>query len=58
MGHLVKVLQLVDNERKLAMGYIYEAMDRCKKTIKKTFKENELDKYKKIFFIIDKIWEC
>ncbi|KAL6340080.1 hypothetical protein AAG906_038915 [Vitis piasezkii] len=29
MGHLVKVLQLVDNERKLAMGYIYEAMDRC-----------------------------
>ena len=57
MGPLVKVLQLVDNERKPAMGYIYEAMDRCKETIKKSFNEDE-DKYKEIFSIIDKRWEC
>ena len=57
MGPLVKVLQLVDNERKPAMGYIYEAMDRCKETIKKSFNENE-DKYKEIFSIIGKRWEC
>ena len=30
MGLLVWVIHLVDNERKLAMGYIYEAMDRAK----------------------------
>ena len=53
MGPLVKVLQLVDNERKPAMGYIYKAMDRCKEAIKKSFNENE-DKYKEIFSIIDK----
>ena len=28
MGPLVQVLRLVDNEKKPAMGYIYEAMDR------------------------------
>ena len=39
------------------MGYIYEAMDRCKETIKKSFNENE-DKYKEIFSIIGKKWEC
>ena len=53
MHSLVKVLQLVDNERKPAMGYIYKAMDRCKETIKKSFNEDE-DKYKEIFSIIDK----
>ena len=57
MGPLVKVLQLVDNERKPAMGYIYKAMDRCKETIKKSFNE-DVDKYKEIFSIIDKRWEC
>ncbi|RVW88499.1 hypothetical protein CK203_043838 [Vitis vinifera] len=56
-GSSVKVLQLVDNERKPAMGYIYKAMDRCKETIKKSFNEDE-DKYKEIFSIIDKRWEC
>ena len=41
MGPLVRVLHLVDNERKLVMGYIYEAMDRIKEAIIKAFKENE-----------------
>ncbi|XP_075674825.1 uncharacterized protein LOC142644020 [Castanea sativa] len=41
MGPLVRVLHLVDNERKPAMGYIYEAMDRAKEAIIKAFNENE-----------------
>ena len=36
---LVKVLQLVDGER-LAMGYIYEAIDQPKEKIKATFKDS------------------
>ena len=57
MGPLVKILWLVDNERKSAMGYIYETIDRCNKITKKSFNENE-NKYKEIFSIIDKRWEC
>ena len=54
MHSLVKVFfLLVNNERKLAMGYIYEAKNRCNKTIKKSFNKNEA-KYKEIFSIIDK----
>ena len=34
MGPIVKVLRLVDNEKKPAMGYIYEAMERAKLAIK------------------------
>ncbi|XP_042466041.1 uncharacterized protein LOC122048553 [Zingiber officinale] len=56
-GPLVRVLRLVDGERKPAMGYIYEAMDRAKETIIKAFKEKE-EKYKEVFEIIDKRWEC
>ncbi|KAK4283950.1 hypothetical protein QN277_000847 [Acacia crassicarpa] len=56
MGPLVRVLRLVDNEKKSAMGYIYEAMDRAKEAIQRSFNENE-DKYKDIFAIIDKRWE-
>ncbi|KAG4940713.1 hypothetical protein JHK82_044389 [Glycine max] len=41
MAPLVKVLRLVDGERKLAMGYIYEAMDKAKETIIKSFNNNE-----------------
>ncbi|RVW51225.1 hypothetical protein CK203_084709 [Vitis vinifera] len=36
---------------------VYILKDRCKETIKKSFNENE-DKYKEIFSIIDKRWEC
>ncbi|XP_042420139.1 uncharacterized protein LOC122008462 [Zingiber officinale] len=56
-GPLVRVLRLVDGERKPAMGYIYEAMDRAKETIMKAFKEKE-EKYKEVFEIIDARWEC
>jgi len=57
MGPLVKVMRLVDNERKPAMGYIYEAMDRAKESIQTSFKGKE-DSYKPIFEIIDKRWDA
>ncbi|KAK4581650.1 hypothetical protein RGQ29_025008 [Quercus rubra] len=57
MGPLVRVLRLVDNERKPAMGYIYGAMDRAKEAIIKAFNENE-ERYSNIFKIIDERWEC
>ncbi|KAH1232957.1 hypothetical protein GmHk_09G025506 [Glycine max] len=57
MGPLVSVLRLVDNEKKLAMGFIYEAMDRAKEAIQRAFNNNE-GKYKDILAIIDKRWDC
>uniref|UniRef100_A0A0R0K6W7 BED-type domain-containing protein n=1 Tax=Glycine max TaxID=3847 RepID=A0A0R0K6W7_SOYBN len=57
MAPLVKVLRLVDGERKPAMGYIYEAMDKAKETIIKSFNNNG-SKYKDVFAIIDKRWNC
>ncbi|XP_058008330.1 uncharacterized protein LOC110656713 [Hevea brasiliensis] len=54
-GPLVRVLRLVDNEKKLAMGYIYEAMDRAKEAIANSLNGNE-EKYKSIFEIIDARW--
>nr|XP_018686228.1 PREDICTED: uncharacterized protein LOC103993628 [Musa acuminata subsp. malaccensis] len=57
MSPLVRVLRLIYNEKKPAMGYIYKAMDRAKETIQKSFGGNE-EKYKHIFAIIDKRWEC
>ncbi|KAK4271022.1 hypothetical protein QN277_019778 [Acacia crassicarpa] len=57
MGPLVRVLRLVDNEKRPAMEYIYEAMDRAKEAIQKSFNGNE-DKYKDIFAIIDRRWDC
>ena len=47
----------MDNENKSTIGYIYEAMDRVKETIKRSFNENE-EKYEKIFTIIDERWNC
>ncbi|KAJ9682088.1 hypothetical protein PVL29_018125 [Vitis rotundifolia] len=55
-GPLVRVLRLVDGEKKAPMGYIYEAMNRAKDTIMRSFNGNE-EKYKEIFNIIDKRWE-
>nr|XP_009789718.1 PREDICTED: uncharacterized protein LOC104237297 [Nicotiana sylvestris] len=55
MGPLVKVLRLTDNEKKPAMGYIYEAMDRAKEAIVKAFNGNSAE-YKDIFKIIDERW--
>ena len=45
---LVRVLRLVDGEKKTPMGYIYEAMNRVKDTIVRSFNGNE-EKYKGIF---------
>ncbi|XP_020082422.1 uncharacterized protein LOC109706033 [Ananas comosus] len=56
-GLLVCVLQLVDGEKRPAMGYIYEAMDRAKEAIAKSFKERE-EKYSEVFKIIDNRWQC
>ncbi|KAJ9688880.1 hypothetical protein PVL29_014498 [Vitis rotundifolia] len=55
-GPLVRVLRLVDGEKKAPIGYIYEAMNRVKDTIVRSFNGNE-EKYKEIFNIIDKRWE-
>ena len=44
-GSLVHVLRLVGGQKKLVIGYIYQAMDRAKKAIAQSFEENE-DKYK------------
>ncbi|RVW73766.1 hypothetical protein CK203_057623 [Vitis vinifera] len=55
-GPFVYVLRLVDGEKKTPMGYIYEAMNRAKDTIVRSFNGNE-EKYKEIFNIIDKRWE-
>jgi hypothetical protein len=43
--------------KKPAMGYIYEVMDSTKETIQNSFNNNE-DKYRQIFDIMDKRWEC
>ena len=51
---LVKVLRLVDGE-KLAMGFIYEAMDQAKEQIKVAYKDR-VAKYGPIWDIIDKRW--
>ncbi|XP_034694081.1 uncharacterized protein LOC117920577 [Vitis riparia] len=56
LGPLVRVLRLVDGEKKTPMGYIYEAMNRAKDAIVRSFNGNE-EKYKEIFNIIDKRWE-
>ncbi|CAH1447615.1 unnamed protein product [Lactuca virosa] len=54
---LLAVLRLVDSERKPAMGYIYEAMDRAKEQIAYSF-NNKFNKYKPFFKIIDDRWNC
>ncbi|XP_076955044.1 uncharacterized protein LOC143629738 [Bidens hawaiensis] len=56
IGPLVKVLRLVDGDKKPAMDYIYEVVKRAKNTIKESF-SSEVD-YSKAFEIIDKRWEC
>eukprot|EP00253_Pinus_taeda_P021949 PITA_21949 len=51
---LVKVLCLVDGER-LAMGFIYEAMDQAKEQIKTVYNDR-VAKYGPIWAIIDERW--
>ncbi|WOL07425.1 hypothetical protein Cni_G16166 [Canna indica] len=57
MAPLVRVLRLADGERKPEMGYIYEAMDKAKEAIMKSFNNNE-SKYNEVFVIIDNRWNC
>ncbi|XP_075504344.1 uncharacterized protein LOC142541764 [Primulina tabacum] len=54
-GPLLKVLRLVDGEKRSPMGYIYETMDKAKEAIAASFNNNE-EKYRGIFEIIDKRW--
>ncbi|KAF8379273.1 hypothetical protein HHK36_028705 [Tetracentron sinense] len=54
---LVCVLRLVDGEKKPPMGYIYEAMDRAKETIKEAMGGQRFERrYKPIWNIIDRRW--
>nr|XP_043620734.1 uncharacterized protein LOC122592542 [Erigeron canadensis] len=55
MSPIVKVLRLVDNEKKPAMGYIYVAMERAKLAIKAALNQQQ-DEYEIISDIIDKRW--
>lgn len=57
MEPLVRVLRLVVGEKKLAVGYIYKAMEEAKETIRGSFDENE-QRYEDIFKIIDNRWNC
>ncbi|KAH6797579.1 hAT dimerization domain-containing protein / transposase-like protein [Perilla frutescens var. hirtella] len=57
VGPLVKVLRMVDGDKKPAMGYMYEAMDRAKEAIAKSF-EMKQEEYEEAFKIIDHRWEC
>ncbi|XP_050886272.1 uncharacterized protein LOC127091628 [Lathyrus oleraceus] len=57
MAPLVDMLRMVDYERKPAMSYTYAAIGVAKESIEKAFNSNS-SKYKAIFDIIDKRWEC
>ncbi|XP_057719937.1 uncharacterized protein LOC130934380 [Arachis stenosperma] len=52
LGPLVRVLRLVNGEKKPPMGYIYKAMEKAKIFIMKTFLNDE-SKYNDVFKIID-----
>ncbi|XP_035830159.1 uncharacterized protein LOC110876891 [Helianthus annuus] len=51
------VLRLVDGEKKPPTGYIYNVMKMAKELIAASFKNKEA-KYREIFKIIDKRWDC
>ena len=55
-GPLVRVLRLVDGEKRPPMSYIYAAMKTAKEIIVKSFDGNE-EKYREIMEIIDRRWE-
>ncbi|XLS65678.1 hypothetical protein HN51_025652, partial [Arachis hypogaea] len=57
VGPLVRVLRLVDGEKKSQMGYIYEAMEKAMECIMKIFLNDE-SKYNNVFKIIDNRWNC
>lgn len=49
-GPLVKVLRLVDREKKPPRSHIYETMDRAKD-------DKQVERSQQFFNIIDKIWD-
>nr|KYP35509.1 hypothetical protein KK1_043451 [Cajanus cajan] len=53
MGPIVRVLRLVDNEKKPAMGYIYEAMERAKEAIQNSFNHNDFLFFSFYIYIIN-----
>ncbi|XP_028067063.1 uncharacterized protein LOC114269894 [Camellia sinensis] len=53
---LVKILRLVDGDAKLAMRFIYEAMDRAKEEIASNLNHMR-GRYKRIWEIIDTRWD-
>nr|XP_023900900.1 uncharacterized protein LOC112012749 [Quercus suber] len=53
---LVRVLRLVDGDEKLAMGYLYEAMDKAKEEIKRRLK-NKVSLYGNYIRVIDARWD-
>ena len=57
MTPLLHVLCLIDRERKATMRYKYEAMEKVKETVMKSFNNHE-SKYKDVFTIIDNRWTC
>ena len=56
LGPLVRLLRLVDGEKRPPTGYIYVAMKKAKEIIVKSFNGNE-EKYREIMEIIDRRWE-
>ena len=53
---LVRVLHLVDGDEKLAMGYLYGAMDRAKEEIKVRMK-HKVSLYRPYVQVIDSRWD-
>ncbi|KAF8380426.1 hypothetical protein HHK36_027912 [Tetracentron sinense] len=56
---LVRVLRLVDGEKRPPMGYIYEAMDKAKEAIKEALGgQRNVRRYKLVWDIVDKRWNA
>ena len=55
-GPLVRVLRLVDCEKRPLMGYIYKALKKAEEMIVTSFNRSE-EKYREIMEIIDRRWE-
>ncbi|XP_068642793.1 uncharacterized protein [Aristolochia californica] len=53
---LVRFMQLLNNDDKPTMGYIYETMDQAKESIKENFK-NIKAKYLGLWKMIDEVWD-
>ncbi|XP_035832491.1 uncharacterized protein LOC118481227 [Helianthus annuus] len=58
MGPLVRVLRIVENEKKPAMGYVYEGMERAKTAVAAALGGEDNEDYIVVSGIIDKRWKC